>query len=145
MQNRLSNPGGIHMTHLRTITLALAVLALATPLIAQSVSKVPAVSETPSLAGSAVVSIAPLAPAAVQPLPPTTQSLLSPRSMTPTAASHAPLVSAMQSGSSSQNTALMLVGGAGIIVGAVVGGKAGTVLMVGGSVVGLVGLWNYLR
>jgi hypothetical protein len=40
---------------------------------------------------------------------------------------------------------MMIVGGAGVLVGAIVGGRAGTAIMVGGGVVGLVGLWNYLK
>lgn len=44
-----------------------------------------------------------------------------------------------------RNPAMMIVGGAALIVGAVIGGDAGTIVMVGGAVVGLVGLWNYLR
>jgi hypothetical protein len=40
---------------------------------------------------------------------------------------------------------MMLVGGAGLLVGSIVGGKAGTVIMVGGGAVGLFGLWNYLK
>jgi hypothetical protein len=43
------------------------------------------------------------------------------------------------------NPAMMIVGGAAMIVGAVVGGKSGTVVMVGGGILGLVGLWNYLQ
>ena len=39
----------------------------------------------------------------------------------------------------------MLVGGAAIVVGALIGGDGGRVLMFGGAVVGLYGLWNYLR
>ncbi len=40
---------------------------------------------------------------------------------------------------------MMIVGGAGLVVGAIVGGKSGTTLMVGGGILGLVGLWSYLR
>jgi hypothetical protein len=40
---------------------------------------------------------------------------------------------------------MMVVGGAGLLVGAVVGGKAGGAIMAGGAVLGLVGLWNYLK
>ena len=40
---------------------------------------------------------------------------------------------------------MMIVGSAAILVGAVVGGKGGTAIMVGGGVLGLVGLWNYLK
>jgi hypothetical protein len=43
------------------------------------------------------------------------------------------------------NVALMIVGGAGLIVGAIIGGTAGTIVMVGGGVVGLVGLYRYLQ
>jgi hypothetical protein len=41
--------------------------------------------------------------------------------------------------------AMMVVGGAGIVVGALVGGDAGRIIMVGGAVVGLYGLWQYLQ
>ncbi len=44
-----------------------------------------------------------------------------------------------------RNTAMMIVGGAGLIVGAVIGGTAGTLVMLGGAAVGLFGLWNYLQ
>lgn len=43
------------------------------------------------------------------------------------------------------NPAMMIVGGAALIVGAVVGGQAGTIVMIVGGVIGLVGLWNYLQ
>lgn len=45
----------------------------------------------------------------------------------------------------SQSQALMIVGGAAILVGAIVGDTAGTVFMVGGAVVGLYGLYKYLQ
>jgi len=45
----------------------------------------------------------------------------------------------------SQNVALMVVGGAGLIIGAVIGGDAGTIIMVAGGGVTLLGLWRYLR
>jgi hypothetical protein len=40
---------------------------------------------------------------------------------------------------------MMTVGVAALITGAVIGGKPGTVFMVGGGVVGLVGLYKYLQ
>ena len=43
------------------------------------------------------------------------------------------------------NIGLMIVGGAAIVTGAVVGGSAGTVLVVGGAAVGLYGLWRYVH
>jgi hypothetical protein len=39
----------------------------------------------------------------------------------------------------------MVVGGAAIVVGALVGGGGGQVLIFGGAVIGLYGLWNYLK
>jgi hypothetical protein len=44
-----------------------------------------------------------------------------------------------------QPEALMIVGGAAILVGAVIGGDAGDIFMIGGAVVGLVGLYKYLQ
>ena len=44
-----------------------------------------------------------------------------------------------------QATTLMIVGGAALLAGAVIGGNAGTIIMVGGAVVGLYGLYLYLQ
>ncbi len=44
-----------------------------------------------------------------------------------------------------QPEALMITGGAAIVAGLLVGGDAGGVLAFGGAVVGLVGLYQYLR
>ena len=44
-----------------------------------------------------------------------------------------------------QSRALMIVGGAALVTGAIVGGKPGTIIMVGGAVVGLYGLYQYLQ
>lgn len=44
-----------------------------------------------------------------------------------------------------QNRALMIVGGAAILTGAVVGGDPGTLISVGGAVVFLWGLYQYLQ
>jgi hypothetical protein len=41
--------------------------------------------------------------------------------------------------------ALMLVGGAAILTGIVVGGDAGHAISIGGAVVGLIGLYQYLQ
>jgi len=46
---------------------------------------------------------------------------------------------------SRNNTALMIVGGAGILLGAVIGGDEGTVIMIAGGGVGLLGLYRHLR
>ena len=44
-----------------------------------------------------------------------------------------------------QSVALMIVGGASVLVGAVIEGKPGAVFMIGGAVIGLYGLYKYLE
>lgn len=46
---------------------------------------------------------------------------------------------------SRQSTALMIVGGAALLAGLLIGGGAGTALALGGALVGLYGLWMYVR
>ena len=41
--------------------------------------------------------------------------------------------------------ALMIVGGAALIVGLVIGGDVGTLFAIGGALIGLVGLYQYLQ
>lgn len=43
------------------------------------------------------------------------------------------------------NLALMGTGGAGVVVGLLVGGNGGTAIALGGGILGLVGLYRYLR
>ena len=43
------------------------------------------------------------------------------------------------------NRAMMIVGGAALIVGAIIGDTAGTLIMVGGAAVGLYGLYKFLQ
>ena len=45
----------------------------------------------------------------------------------------------------SNSAALMIVGGAAFLAGAIIGGDAGTIIMVGGAGVGLYGLYLYLQ
>lgn len=45
----------------------------------------------------------------------------------------------------SQSVALMLVGGAAMIAGAIIDGDAGTIFLVGGAVIALYGLYQYLQ
>jgi hypothetical protein len=44
-----------------------------------------------------------------------------------------------------QGEALMIVGGAAVLVGLLIGGGAGSAIAVGGAIVGLVGLYEYLQ
>lgn len=55
------------------------------------------------------------------------------------------LESAIQSNPNRRDVAWMVLGGATLIVGSIVGGDGGTILMVTGGVIGLVGLWRYLQ
>lgn len=60
---------------------------------------------------------------------------------------HAPVAAAAQSrrGGYGQPIALMVVGGAAVIVGLIIGGGAGTAIAIGGAVAGLIGLYQYLQ
>jgi hypothetical protein len=44
-----------------------------------------------------------------------------------------------------ESAALMIVGGAALLAGLVIGGGAGTALALGGALLGLYGLWMYVR
>jgi hypothetical protein len=44
-----------------------------------------------------------------------------------------------------RNVALMVVGGAALIIGAVIGGTAGVLIAVAGAAVGLYGLYNFVQ
>jgi len=121
---------------------AIAVLVLASSLAAQGVSRdTSAVGVTPT-AAPVVTRSAP------DPLP-----LLSPawQPAWATVDANAPAktglapVRSILAPESSQSAAMMIVGGAGLLVGAIVGGKPGTVIMVSGGVLGLIGLWRYAR
>ena len=61
-----------------------------------------------------------------------------------TAPEHVTLIARSNAGLG-QSRALMIVGGAALVTGAIVGGKPGTIIMVGGAVVGLYGLYQYLQ
>jgi hypothetical protein len=132
------------MSLLRSATTAVAVLLIAVPLIAQSSTTIP--DTTVLVAPAASSSIVPSAvvidrvPSA-GPTPSWTNAISTARVEAPQPAA----VRRIESGSTPENKALMIVGGAGILVGAIVGGNAGTAIMVGGGLVGLVGLWNYLK
>ena len=44
-----------------------------------------------------------------------------------------------------KNVALMVVGGAALIIGAVIGGTAGVLIAVAGAAIGLYGLYNFVQ
>lgn len=52
---------------------------------------------------------------------------------------------APRSGGYGQSVALMVVGGAAVLTGLIIGSSAGYAISVGGAVVGLLGLYQYLQ
>ena len=40
---------------------------------------------------------------------------------------------------------MMIVGGAGLILGSIIGGDTGTIIMMGGGALGLYGMWQFLK
>jgi hypothetical protein len=84
---------------------------------------VPAVRITPALAGPRIVAAGISRPAVTD-----TQAL--PRS---------------NNLGNGNNVAMMVVGGAGIVVGSLIGDDAGYTIAVGGAIIGLIGLFRYLR
>lgn len=132
------------MSRLRSVTTAIAVLFLATPLFAQNTT-----TSQDTAAVSALLAPVPVAPSAViidrAPSAQATPSWMNATAVTPARTTQTSVARASESGTRTQSGAMMIVGGAGLLVGAIVGGSAGTVIMVGGSVVGLLGLWNYLK
>jgi len=131
------------MSCLRKLIIAMGMALLAMPLLAQSGATRPDTTALSVVAPSSVT------PATVvidrSPASDAVPSWVHAMSATrvtspPTAAVHA-----LDSGPTSENRAMMIVGGAALVVGAIISGKAGTLIMVGGGVLGLLGLWNYAR
>ena len=61
---------------------------------------------------------------------------------------HAPEVSTAANaprGGYGQPVALMVVGGAALLAGLIIGGGAGTAIAIGGAVAGLIGLYQYMQ
>lgn len=126
----------------RRFTTALAVLFAASgTLAAQAATETPTTTDQQVPAVSAPVA----APAVEQPVslaPYADNAAVGVRSLSPSAPKPYAPPPKEKVGS---NVAMMIVGGAGLIVGAVVGGTPGTIIMIGGGVIGLVGLYRYLQ
>ncbi|HEY9225266.1 MAG TPA: hypothetical protein VIP11_01380 [Gemmatimonadaceae bacterium] len=129
------------MSRHRSLTTAVAVLLFASPLAAQRASSD---TSTVSVTSTAAAVVAHSAPDSLLSLSPTWAPAWT---VGPGAHANTTLVPVRRllEPRSSESTAMMIVGGAGLVVGAIVGGKSGTTLMVGGGILGLVGLWSYLR
>jgi hypothetical protein len=59
--------------------------------------------------------------------------------------SESPALVARQRAGLGQPMAMMVVGGTALLVGAIIGDTPGTIFMIGGAVIGLVGLYEYLQ
>lgn len=117
-------------------------LAVAAPLAAQQ-----AMSDS-SGTGMAPVAITAPALANATAATPAAGPVMQPASVSfrvQSASASQPMMAMPENGESSQNVALMVVGGAGLIVGAVIGGRSGTIVMLGSGILGLVGLFRYLQ
>jgi hypothetical protein len=121
----------------------IAALVIAVPLVAQTAPQNGAsqivIPSSFVPAGAAVVPASERA----APLGPTVQTfgVVARSSVTPSLVAPMPLPSEH----ASDGVAMMIVGGAALVVGAVIGGTSGTIFMVGGGAVGLVGLWRYMQ
>lgn len=113
----------------------------------------PLAAQTTALTGGSQDQSASTGVAVEQPAPNTTAA--QPVSFAPTEANARVGVRAMKSPAPApaepehehmrQSEAMMIVGGAILIVGAVVGGRPGTIIMIGGGAIGIVGLIRYLQ
>jgi hypothetical protein len=112
------------------LALGVASLTVARPAHAQSASLTPAPSTVPAVAAEP-------APA---PVGPTMEAA----SVGVHHVAAAPATAARRGGFG-QGEALMIVGGAAVLVGLLIGSGAGNAIAVGGAIVGLVGLYEYLQ
>ncbi len=121
------------MSKYRNVLIALTALFVAAPLVAQNVEATP---PSPVAGVAATQAAAPV----VDRAPTIDNSIIGVRVKTAAAPVDAPAPQA-----SSRSSALMVVGVAALLVGAVVGGDEGNIIMIIGGVMGLVGLWRYIQ
>jgi len=121
----------------------LALAAIVAPRVARAQEVATAPTPTLAPAELPVVSETPETSAAQPAVGPTLEGATVGFRRPVTQTAHAPVVVAATRGSNS--AALMIVGGAAFLAGAIIGGDAGTIIMVGGAGVGLYGLYLYLQ
>jgi len=133
------------MSRAQIFSAAIAAVLLTSPLAAQSVlDQSPLSLGAPSaLQAPAVTAQAPALTPALTPALASTQAdaAIGVRSVAMTT----PFAPAPVPRAYGRSPALMIVGGAMLLVGAVIGGDEGTIVMLGGGGLGLLGLWYYLR
>jgi hypothetical protein len=102
----------------------------------------PAVLPAQTAAGLAMPAVTAEAPAPmVTPAPTVTPTPMTAAATATTAAEDAPQVRKPRS----RGGKLMVIGGAAVVTGIIVGGPAGGIITVSGAVVGLYGLWRWLN
>ena len=126
----------------RRLTTAIAALFLATPFLATLCAQDIAPRDS-LLVARPEPRIAPPA-TATPPAPIVAAGVTAPR-RTSASRTSANAVVSQESSESSHGKALMIFGGAAIVVGAVVGGKVGGLTLLGGAIIGLYGLWRYVQ
>jgi len=115
------------------LALGITSVAVARPAAAQSLAPAPATAPVPP--------VAPVAPVAE----PTTGPTLAAASVAVRHAESPVTAAPARRAGYGQPVALMVVGGAALLTGLIIGDSAGTAIAVGGAVVGLVGLYQYLQ
>jgi hypothetical protein len=130
----------VHMSGLRSVATAFAVMVVATPLLAQSATTV---RDTTALARLpvSITAVAPVIARDIRPVGPGWTTLQA----TTTPVARPAATWSYGDGSHATATTMMIVGGAGLLVGAVISGKPGSIIMIGGGLLGLVGLWRYAK
>lgn len=98
----------------------------------------------PTMASEIVIVQSTQTPAAVDVAPSTGPTLHAARLSPRLASSTSKDMNAMRRPSRGSGVGLMIFGGAALITGLIIGGNAGTVIAVGGALVGLYGLYVYL-
>lgn len=142
----------VRIRHLRVILSTMSMAATATPLAAQADSDV-----APALAGPAdalALTSAPQPAAAgpaaapvalVAPVGPTLPAPIAIRTRSERRAEPARVAAPIPRPNQGSALALMGVGGAAVVIGLLIGGDGGSAVAIGGGVIGLVGLYRYLR
>jgi hypothetical protein len=128
------------MLGLRSVATAIAAMVFATPLLAQSATTL---LDTTALA-RLPVSITAVAPMIVRDIRPTAPGWTTLQATTTPVARRSATWS-YGDGSHATATAMMIVGGAGLLAGTVISGKPRSMIMIGSGLLGLVGLWWYAK
>jgi hypothetical protein len=130
------------MSRRRSVTTALAVMLFAAPLAAQGATQAPVVvDQAVAVAPAPVVATVEVTPVSSSPTNANASVGIQRVSSSVDVNAAAPV----PQGSVGRNPAMMIVGGVALIAGAVIGGDSGTIIMIGGGILGLYGLWQYLK